>query len=345
MIVIAGAAAGGLIAARSASAAPAFRVWRRKVLGSIAGLDRKHVLQQISAHPVRHQSGQVCPEPVQFRCRATMRRPIDACLDAAAHRTAKPRQPQCHLSEQRRDRVVTIIFHPANPLAAGTGRPPDRVPPCLRGGDLALNPREQLRRFRESQSQIGDIAEVIRFANLHDVHAGPLAPGHRQLQDPLHAPPPAQEQERKYPARTDTPSCAPVPLAGRFREFASGVAQATARGSAPRQSGDYRRGGGGSDAGLSRGGGDHGRSAGRLAGVAAAPRLIAGRSSPKPLLGFLMSYLGPFQYRGATCHPAGDDSGADDQQCLRRISGTSVAPSRRRRRCPAQPTATQHPVG
>ena len=33
--VIAGATAGGLIAARSASAAPAFRVWRRKVLGSI----------------------------------------------------------------------------------------------------------------------------------------------------------------------------------------------------------------------------------------------------------------------------------------------------------------------
>jgi hypothetical protein len=35
LTVIAGAAAGGLIAARSASAAPAFRVWRRKVLGSM----------------------------------------------------------------------------------------------------------------------------------------------------------------------------------------------------------------------------------------------------------------------------------------------------------------------
>ena len=38
--------------------------------GVDAGVDGKHVLQQISAHPVRHQSGQVCPEPVQFRCRA-----------------------------------------------------------------------------------------------------------------------------------------------------------------------------------------------------------------------------------------------------------------------------------
>ena len=35
MTVIAGAAAGGLIAARSASAAPAFRVWRRNVSGSV----------------------------------------------------------------------------------------------------------------------------------------------------------------------------------------------------------------------------------------------------------------------------------------------------------------------
>ena len=140
-----------------------------------------------------------------------MRRPIDVCLDAAARGTAKPRQPQCHLSEQRRDRVVTIIFHPANPIAAGANRPPDRVLPRLRGGDLALNPREQLFSFREGQSQIGDIAEVIRLADLHDVHAGTLVPGCRQLQNPLHAPPPVQEQEQKYQACTGTPSFTPVP--------------------------------------------------------------------------------------------------------------------------------------
>jgi hypothetical protein len=163
--------------------------------GVDAGVDRKQVLQQISSHPVRYQSGQVCPEPVQFQCRAAIRRSIYACLDAAARGTAKPRQPQWHLSEQCRDRMVTIFFHPANPIAAGANRPPDRVLPRLRGGDLALNPREQLFRFREGQSQIGDIAEVIRLADLHDVHAGTLVPGYRQLQSPLQAPPPVQEQE------------------------------------------------------------------------------------------------------------------------------------------------------
>ena len=169
------------------------------------------MLQQISAHPVRHQSGQVCPEPVQFRCRAAMRRPIDACLDAAAHGTTKPRQPQYHLSEQRRDRVVTIILHPANPIAAGANRPLDGVLPRLRGGDLVLNPREQLFGFREGQSQIGDIAEVIRLADFHDVHAGTLVSGCRQPQNPLHAPPPVQERELKISGSHCTPSFAPVP--------------------------------------------------------------------------------------------------------------------------------------
>jgi hypothetical protein len=140
-----------------------------------------------------------------------MRRPIDACLDAAAHGATKPRQPQYHLSEQRRDRVVTIVFHPANPIAAGANRPPGRVRPRLSGGDFVLNPREQLFGFCEGQSQIGDIAEVIRLADLHDVHARTLASRRRQSQNPLHAPPPVQEQERKYPAATGTPSFAPVP--------------------------------------------------------------------------------------------------------------------------------------
>jgi hypothetical protein len=105
----------------------------------------------------------------------------------------------------------------ANPIAAGANRPPDRVLPRLRGGDLALNPREQLLRFRERRSQIGDIAEVIWLADLHDVHAAT----------------PAQGQEQKYPARTDTASCAPVSgehlrwrdLFGRFVERAPGGGQ------------------------------------------------------------------------------------------------------------------------
>jgi hypothetical protein len=38
-------------------------------------------------------------------------------------------------------------------------------------------------------TNVGDIAEVVGLADLHDVHRGTFAPGCRQLQNPLHAPP------------------------------------------------------------------------------------------------------------------------------------------------------------
>ena len=134
-------------------------------------------------------------------------------------------RPHCSYSETRRLASMSPVRTASRPRGhdnlspgkshRGRGKPAagDRVLPRLRCGDLALNPREQLFRFREGQSQIGDIAEVIGLADLHDVHAGILVPGCRQLRNPLHAPPPVQEQERKYPARTGTPSFTPVPRA------------------------------------------------------------------------------------------------------------------------------------
>ena len=37
-----------------------------------SGVDRKHLLQQVSGNPVGHQGRELSPEPVQFRCRSTM---------------------------------------------------------------------------------------------------------------------------------------------------------------------------------------------------------------------------------------------------------------------------------
>jgi hypothetical protein len=165
--------------------------------GVDTGVDRKHVLQQVGAYPVRHQSGQVRPEPVQFRCRAAMRWPIDACLDAAARGTSKPGQPHRHLTEECRDRVITIILHPVNPIAAEANRPPRRVLPRLRGGDLPLHPGEQLFRFREAHSQVGDITEVTAPADFHNLNAGTLGPGFRQPHNPPHASPPRSEKRPK----------------------------------------------------------------------------------------------------------------------------------------------------
>jgi hypothetical protein len=55
----------------------------------------------------------------------------------------------------------------------------------------------------------------------------------------------------------------------------------------------------GDDAGLSQGSGDHGGSAGRLAGLAAARRLIAGGSFPKPVAGLGQPRVYPSLAAGA----------------------------------------------
>jgi hypothetical protein len=178
--------------------------------GVDTGVDRKHVLQQVRAHPVRHQSGQVCPESVQFWCRAAMRWPIDACLDAAARGTLKPGQPHPHLTEERRDRVVTIILYPGNPVAAGANLPPGRVLSRLRGGDLSLHHGKQLFRFSEGHSQVADITEVTAPADFHDLNARTLSPGFHQPHSPTHASPPGPRRGRHYATRAETPSFAPV---------------------------------------------------------------------------------------------------------------------------------------
>ena len=123
-----------------------------------------------------------------------MRWPIDARLCAAARGTSKPGQPHRHLTEERRDRMVTIILHLANPIGAGANRPPDRVPFRLRAGDLPLNPRQQLFGLREGQSQVGDITEVIGLGDFHNLNAGTLGPGFHQPHNPPHAPPPLREE-------------------------------------------------------------------------------------------------------------------------------------------------------
>jgi hypothetical protein len=124
-----------------------------------------------------------------------MRWPIDACLDAAARGTSKPGQPHRHLTEECRDRVITIILYLATLVAAGADRPPDRVLPRLRGGNLPLHPGEQLFRFREGYPQVGDITEITAPADFHDLNAETLAPGFHQPHNPAHASPPKVREE------------------------------------------------------------------------------------------------------------------------------------------------------
>src|SRR5271167_4236268 len=49
--------------------------------------------------------------------------------------------------------------------------------PDLRGDDFLLEPRQQSLRLVQPQTQIGDIAEIIRSVDFHDVQGPPFAFG------------------------------------------------------------------------------------------------------------------------------------------------------------------------
>lgn len=85
--------------------------------------------------------------------------------------------------------------------------------PDLGGDDFLLKPCQQLLRFGQGQTQIGDVAEIIGSADLHDVQGLPLAPvaDLHQPQNPGHALPHPQNETRKCALGPCTPNLATVP--------------------------------------------------------------------------------------------------------------------------------------
>jgi hypothetical protein len=72
--------------------------------------------------------------------------------------------------------------------------------PDLRGDDFLLEPRQQSLRLVQPQTQIGDIAEIIRSVDFHDVQGPPFAFGAdlHQPQNPGHALPRVKSRAPKY---------------------------------------------------------------------------------------------------------------------------------------------------
>jgi hypothetical protein len=76
----------------------------------LSGIDRKHLLQQVSGHPVRHQGGKMRLELVKFRRRPATRRPTNASLDRVTPGTAKTGKTHRHLAKMRRDHMVPVVL-------------------------------------------------------------------------------------------------------------------------------------------------------------------------------------------------------------------------------------------
>ena len=65
--------------------------------------------------------------------------------------------------------MLSVILHMASTSAARTMRPENGVGSGLSSDNLLLEARQQPFRFRQSQPQTGDIAEITGAIDLHDV--------------------------------------------------------------------------------------------------------------------------------------------------------------------------------
>src|SRR3954454_5807838 len=142
-----------------------------------------------------------------------MRRPPQACFGHTASNTAVAGQPDGDLAEQRGDRVLTIILDPAGRATAAARRAARSVQPRLRSNELLLDASQELLTLGQGQAQGGQIREVVRSRDPHDLRAAFVArgPDAYQLHDPGHAVSAHRSTSRKVPSWTRTPNLAAVP--------------------------------------------------------------------------------------------------------------------------------------
>src|SRR3954452_11850439 len=100
-----------------------------------------------------------------------MRRPPQALLGHAPFNTAGAGQPDNNFAEQRGDRVLTIILDPTGRATAAARWTACGVPPRLRSDELLLDPSQELLTPGQGQAQGGQIREVVRSGDPHDLRA------------------------------------------------------------------------------------------------------------------------------------------------------------------------------
>jgi hypothetical protein len=151
-------------------------------------VEREHLRQHLGRRPIRHQGRELSLQPVQLRGRADMRRPCHARLGRAAAGTAEAGQPHRDLPEQRGDRVLAVVLDPTHITAAAARRTAHGMDPGLRGDDLSLDASQELLTLSQGQTQAGQVGEVVRSGDPHDVGVVffALRSDAHQLHDPGH---------------------------------------------------------------------------------------------------------------------------------------------------------------
>ena len=136
-----------------------------------ASIEGQQVLQYASSDAVGHEGGQVGLQLAQFRCRSATWRPSNARLSVVAGSTEKPGKPHRHFAEQGRDAVRPPILHVAS-LAAGSAiRSEHPMAGGLPSDNRPLDVSQKLLGLEQGQTQIRDIVETVRPADLCQVGA------------------------------------------------------------------------------------------------------------------------------------------------------------------------------
>ena len=112
--------------------------------------------------------------------------------------------------------MVAVVLDPAGRATAAALRTVHGVKPRLRRDDLPLDAGQEPLALGQGQAQAGQIGEVVRPGDPHDLRAALFARGAdaHQLHDPGHAVSASDRPGWKVPFRTHTPNFAAVPLAG-----------------------------------------------------------------------------------------------------------------------------------
>jgi hypothetical protein len=86
--------------------------------------------------------------------------------------------------------MIPVVFHATSETTASAIRSPNGVIPGLRGNDLLLQTRQQQLSFGQGQPQMGDLNEIIRPVDRHNVDGLFLTLGSsfHQSYNPSHAP-------------------------------------------------------------------------------------------------------------------------------------------------------------
>ena len=171
-------------------------------------VEREHLRQHLGRRPIRHHGRELSLQPVQLRGRADMRRPCHARLGRAAAGAAEAGQPHRDLPEQRGDRVLAVVLHPASGAASLTRRAARGMNPGLRGDDLLLQAGQELLTLVQGQAQAGQVDEAIsgRLISMTSVHRpSPSALMSTSLKTQATHPPSVREWTRTYPTAAAPP--------------------------------------------------------------------------------------------------------------------------------------------